>query len=380
LSVFAAPLMAALATAGTVRAELPSDIGAEPTSAVLQAPASKHWVWVNDMVFSHMSDGGAHLVDGDSGRYLGSLSTGYSARIVLSGDGKVIYSPETYFSRGTRGERTDVVTLYDAATLAAVGEISIPVKRSSNMPAMGNSVLTDDGRFLLIFNFNPSASVSVVDLASRKFVGEIETPGCALIYPTGTRSFFTLCGDLGAEVVTLDDSGAVLAQDRAAPLFDIGTDLVTERPVRLGNTWYFVSFDGRICPIVAGKGGLVPNRYWWLTSAAERRLGWRPGGLQTLAVHAGENRLYVIMHQGNRDTHKDPGKVIWVYDLAMNRRIMQIATRHLTGSIQVSADDQPLLYGVFADSTSLDIYDAQTGKPLRTVKDVATTPTILVTP
>jgi len=98
-----------------------------------------------------MADGMAYLVDGDTGRYLGTLSTGYSfAHLILSRDGKLIYSPETYFSRGTRGTRTDVVTLYDPRTLGVIGEIPIPPKRSSNMPMMANQVLTDDDRFLLI--------------------------------------------------------------------------------------------------------------------------------------------------------------------------------------------------------------------------------------
>ena len=105
--------------AGTdAHAALPPEIGNGTTSATLATPPSKHWVWVNDFVFPHMADGMAYLVDGDTGRYLGTLSTGYGfAGLVLPRDGKIIYSPETYFSRGTRGKRTDVVTLYDPGTL-----------------------------------------------------------------------------------------------------------------------------------------------------------------------------------------------------------------------------------------------------------------------
>lgn len=53
-----------------------------------------------------MTDGMAYLIDGDDGRCLGSLSTGMSfVRVVLPRDGRVIYSPETYFSRGTLGRQ-----------------------------------------------------------------------------------------------------------------------------------------------------------------------------------------------------------------------------------------------------------------------------------
>ena len=373
-------LLIAALLSGSARADLPSDNDRGPRSATLAVPAAKHWVWVNDFVFPHMADGMAYLIDGDAGRYLGTLSTGYGfARLVLTRDGKVIYSPETYFSRGTRGTRTDVVTLYDPATLKAVGEIPIPPKRSSNMPMMANAVLTDDERFLLIYNFNPAQSVTVVDTRTRKFVREVETPGCALVYPTGPRSFFSVCGDGALVLVNLDDNGAV-QQKRTDPLFDLGADPVTEKAVRAGGTWYFVSFAGRIYPLQAGPHQAALGAGWWLTTEAERKAGWRPGGLQQLAVNAQASRLYSIMHRGGVETHKDPGKDVWVYDLSSGKRAQQFTLKNLASSIQLSTDAQPLLFSILIDGTDLDIYDASNGKLLRTVDHVGTSPTIMVTP
>src|SRR5882757_2617635 len=373
-------LMSCAVLMGSARAELPADAGRSPEVATLAVPASKHWVWVNDFVFPHMADGMAYLIDGDSGRYLATLSTGYSfAHVLLSRDGKRIYSPETYFSRGTRGVRTDVVTLYDAGTLKAAGEIAIPPKRASNMPMIANAVLTDDDRFLLIYNFNPAQSVTVVDTQTRKFVREIETPGCALVYPTGPRSFFSVCGDGSLSLVALDDAGAA-QQTRTQPLFNMAGDPITEKPVRLGAIWYFVSFAGRIYPLEAGPRQAAVKPSWWLTSDAERKAGWRPGGLQQLAVDSRRSRLYAIMHRGGVETHKDPGKDVWVFDLSSHERVQQFALKNLSTSIQLSSDAQPLLFSIFIDGTDLDIYDAATGKLLRFVQHVGTTPTIMVTP
>jgi methylamine dehydrogenase heavy chain len=366
--------------AGFARADLPSDSELGPQVATLPVPASKHWVWVNDFVFPHMADGMAYLVDGDSGRYLGTLSTGYSfAHLLLSRDGKLIYSPETYFSRGTRGKRTDVVTLYDTATLKVAGEIAIPPKRSSNLPMMANAVFTDDERFLLIYNFNPSQTVTVVDTKLRKFIREVETPGCALVYPTGPRSFFSVCGDGSLSLVDLDDNGAP-HQQRTQPLFNMAADPVTEKAVRLGSTWYFVSFAGRIYPLEAGAQHATMGAPWWLTTEAERKAGWRPGGIQQLALSSRQSRLYAIMHRGGLETHKDPGKDVWVYDLQTRQRVQQFALKSLASSIQLSSDAQPLLFSIFIDGTDLDVYDAANGKLLRTVAHVGTTPTIMVTP
>ena len=379
-SNFGGALAMSMLLAGFARADLPPDTGRGPQMAELKVPASKHWVWVNDFVFPHMADGMAYLVDGDSGRYLGTLSTGYGfARVVLSGDGKLIYSPETYFARGTRGKRTDVVTLYDAGTLLAAGEIVIPPKRASNLPMMANSVLTDDGRFLLIYNFNPAQSVTVVDTKLRKFVREIETPGCALIYPTGPRSFFSVCGDGSLSLAELDDAGAA-HQTRTQPIFDLAKDPVTEKAVRIGKTWYFVSFAGRIYPLDVGPKHAVAGPAWWLTSDAERKAGWRPGGVQQLAVNVQKSRLYSIMHRGGIETHKDPGKDVWVYDVATRQRVQQFALKNLASSIQLTSDPQPLLFSIFIENPNLDIYDAAGGNWLRSVEHVGTTPTLMVTP
>ncbi len=364
----------------------PAAYGDVPNDPMLQVqsvpqPIPPHWVWVNDFVFPHMVSGKAMLVDGDSGRFVGELDTGFGAmRVVPSLDGKVIYSPETYFSRGTRGERTDVVTLYDPAHLSVLSEIIVPPKRSSNMPMLANAQLTDDGRFLLVYNFNPAQSVTVVDTRTRKFVGEIETSGCALIYPSGPRSFFSICADGALLHTVLNDSGAAQSSERTQPLFDVEHDPVTEKGVRLGDTWYFVSFGGTMYPVKIDKGQLKLQQRWSLLDADEQAAHWRPGGLQQLAVHAATNRLYSIMHRGPLETHKDPGREVWVYDLARQTRIQKITLKNNAGSIQVSRDAQPLLFSIFIESNVLDIYEALSGRYLRSVADIGTTPTVLVNP
>ena len=349
--------------------------------AALPAVASPHWVWVNDIVFPHMADGQARLVDGDTGRFLGLLSTGVAfEHIVIARDGKLIFSPETYFSRGTRGTRTDVVTLYDPVHLSPLGEIAIPPKRAVTMPMMADAELTDDGAFLLIYNYTPAQSVTVVDTRSRHFAGEIATPGCALVYPTGPRSFFSICADGALLDVHLDEAGHVSSRVHTGEFFNVAADPVTEKGVRLGSRWLFVSYGGTVYGVDITAQGLEPAAHWSLLSDAERRQHWRPGGLQQLAVHAQPDLLYSIMHQGGVETHKDPGQQVWVYDLARRRRVRRIMLKSPAGSIQVTRDDRPLLFAAFIGSTTLEVYDAQTGKYLRSVADAGTTPTLLVTP
>jgi methylamine dehydrogenase heavy chain len=347
----------------------------------LPAHPGPHWVWVNDIVFDYMADGRAYLIDADTGTFRGMLSTGYGyLGIVPARSSETLYSPETYFSRGTRGTRADVVTLYDPKTLSPGAEIPIPPKRAAIMPMVNAAVLTDDERFLLIYNFTPAQSVSVIDTRNRSFVGEIDTAGCALVYPTGPRSFFSICADGSLLQVSIDEHGKPTGSAHTPKLIDAEADPVTEKGVRSGDTYWFVSFKGEVLPLKVSPTQISAGTRWWLTSAEERKKGWRPGGLQHLAIHRTLHQLYAVMHQGGEGTHKDPGSEVWVFDVAQGKRLRTLPLASPAGSIQVTEDARPLLLAAFIGSHDLEVYEALSGKHLRTVSAIGLTPTTLVLP
>ena len=132
-------------------------------------------------------NGRAVLFDADSERMLGMLSLGFGANAVEVDRSKgVVHVAETYFSRHSRGVRTDVVTTYELKTLSAINEIVIPPKHATGSPKRHYSgVLRDDtgSELMLVTNITPAVSVSVVDLKKGKFLQEINTAGCGLVYP-----------------------------------------------------------------------------------------------------------------------------------------------------------------------------------------------------
>jgi methylamine dehydrogenase heavy chain len=355
------------------------NVQVEPfTAEQLPAKASPHWVWVNDVVFHHMADGKSFLVDGDKGRMLGMLSTGSSSLgVVLPRNGSAVLSPEIYFSRGTRGERTDVVTFYHPQKLAPMAEVSIPPKRVSSMPMAASASLTDDDRFLLVYNFTPAQSISVVDTVKRAFVGEIEIAGCALAFPTGRQGFFSLCNDGTAMQVSLDPAGKPASKTRSARLFDPVSDPITEKGVRAGTHWLFATFQGAVVPV--DVSGPVPRalKSWSMLDGATK--GWRPGGLQHLAWHAGDKRLYSLMHEGGPNTHKDPGSEVWVYDTDKKSRVQRIQLKDPATSIAVTRDAAPLLFAIYMGAQKVDVYEARSGKFLRSIAEIGFTPTTLAT-
>ena len=105
-------LLAAGAAAAT-----PPPLPAEHLT-VEQLPAqSPHWVYVYDDAFANEIDARIYLFDGDSFRRLGQIGAGFTPGYNLSPDGATTVVTTTYFARGSRGARTDVVEFTDNRTL-----------------------------------------------------------------------------------------------------------------------------------------------------------------------------------------------------------------------------------------------------------------------
>lgn len=340
-----------------------------------------HWIWVNDVNFYSLLDGKAYLIDGDSGRFLGMLGLGFfHNKMIFPAAADAIYTTQTHYSRGSYGERTDVIGIFDTRDLQPIGEIAIPAKRLTGMPTQGHTAITDEDRYILIYNFTPAQSVTVVDVKARKTLGEIETPGCSLVYPTGTHSFFMICGDGSLLSLRLDDRGREKSRRLTKPLFDPVQDPIEEDGVRNGNGWSFISREGYVYTFSTSTDELALSTPWSLQSDAERKASWRVGGYQIMAVHAASQRMFVLMHKGANFTHKAPAEEIWVYDLAQRVRQQRIKSKNPATAVRVSQDSKPLLYTTFIGDPILDVYDAKTGDHLRTVDQLGISPSFLQIP
>ncbi len=360
-----------IAAACVARAELPP----EPVFNVARVPTpyQPHWAWVHDFAFSHLIDSKFSLIDADTQAFLGMLSAGQFANFASSSARGEVYVAETYHSHGSRGTRADLVTVYDMATLAVVAEIELPPKRASTVVNKASATLLGDGRFLVVFNMNPATSVSVVDLEQRRFVGEIPTPGCSLVYATVAHGFFMLCGDGTLLSIALDDRGALSHSVHSKPFNDVDADPLTEKSSRIGSTWYFPSFAGRVQTIAADAEVARVGESWWLTSDEERRSGWRPAGWQWTAGHP-DGRLFVgMIPNGHVGSHKDPATEVWVFDAAHHARVAKIVLKTPAIAIEVTADAAPRLLVANVEGV-VDVYDANAGAYLHTVHGVGETP------
>jgi methylamine dehydrogenase heavy chain len=356
-----------------------ADLPAEKTGIVrtLPVPYPPHWVLVHDGAFLHMSDGKVVVLDADAttgpAQYKGMINNTFMGSFTTSGKRRELYVSESFHSRGHRGERTDVLTIYDQSTLAPVGEVVMPGgKRFNGLPEPHALQVVGDDRFLLSFNFNPGTSVWVVDLEKRVIASEVPTPGCALMYPTGKRGFSSLCADGAFLSVQLDESGKPVKQVRGKPPLDVEADPLFERPASHAGMSWFPTYEGMVLPVDFRGDVAKPGKAWSLLSKEERAEGWRPGGMQFLGTDAA-GKAFILFHSGGDNaSHQDPGTEAWVFDMKAKKRERRIALKHPAISLMLTQDEKPLMVTIGNTENGafvLDVYDALGGEWLRSLAD-----------
>ena len=348
--------IALFASFALAHAELPND----PVGVVETLPESypDSWVYAHDTNFFALSDGKVVIVDvtAENRHYKGSLPVGQFGSFLPSAKRSELYAAETFYSRRLRGERTDVITVYDKVNLSPIAEIPLPGGKRGQFVTFENTLqFLGDEKFLLLFNFAPAASVSVIDVEARKVVNEVQVPGCSMIYPTAKLSFASLCGDDVMLVSYLDKNGQLKEQKRTRKFFSGDDDPLFIFTGQVGNMLYFPSFKGMIQPVDMSRSTPKFKNSWSLLTDEEKNQNWRPGGWQIVTANE-QGQLFVLMHRdGYNGSHKDGGSEVWVYDVNSGKRERRIELKNWGVSIEVTQGSEPRLVVTNADF-DLDIY------------------------
>ena len=356
-----------------------ADFQPEAIGVIEQLPAQypDHWVLIHDFSFFHMFEGEVLVVDPlakDIGsQYKGMMPASFIAAFQRSTQRGEQYVMETFYSRGSRGgERTDVVTIYDPASLTVVDEVVIPPKRISGMPKTSATSLLANDRFLGIYNFTPGQSVSIVDLEKRTFVTEVSTAGCGFVIPNGDSSFSSICANGSFLTTNLDDNGEVSSSTKSEVVFDPNNDPVFEGPAISQGTAYFPTFRGQVLPVDVSGKRLKFGDFWWLTGDDERN--WRPGGMNVITTDSAGVGYVLMNPNGGEGTHKDGGAEVWMFDLQAQRRTSRINLTNWGLSLGTSGTgDNRLLFVTNAEMT-VDVYKVPSGDFVHTLNVGAVTP------
>jgi methylamine dehydrogenase heavy chain len=370
-----AVLLAASASAAAPKAKAakaqPPELPAETLGTATLAGKTSERVYVGDVAIAHIVDGRLRVFDARAGKLLGMLATGYAGNFVVNAKADEIYIATTYLSRLGRGERTDVLEVWDAQTLALKYEVLLPTKRAQTLNYRGMVNTTANGRFVLVQNATPATSVTVVDLAERKVAGEIGTPGCWGTLPAASHPsrFAMLCGDGKLATVTLDDKGQVADRQVSDKVFDADKDAWFHTAEQIGDKYLYLSFKGVLHEVDVSGATAALKSSRDLVSAAQKKLGWRPGGYQAFAVHPSGRWAVAAMHdKGREGSHKTPAKQLWMFDLQTGKRIAT-APGQGTASMTFSKSGKRLqaLDGL---TGALRVWDWQGGGKLKLVATI----------
>lgn len=328
------------------------------------------------------------IFDADSGKLEGSIPAGYVPNLAIAPDNTQFFVSETYWTHGSRGQRQDLVSIWDAKTLKLIKEITLP-GRALVGGKLQNFQLSADGSKAYVYIMRPASSVVWVDLKKQAVGGTVEIPGCALIFPWGNSTFASLCGDGSLALVNLGNA-AQPEVTHSKPFFDAATDPIYENSFIDRNTGkaLFMSYTGLVYPAKLGPDAVI-EKPWSIQQAAGfapagtgvQELAWRPGGGQPAAYHKASGRLFVLMHMGTYWTHKQGGTEVWVLDTNARTLLKRIPLQPIPtsglggdhppfyGTIGVSQDtEKPLIYLVNDEGGGDVVMDAGTGEILRKVE------------
>lgn len=349
----------------------PPELPAETLVASTLATAPSERVYVADIAINTIVDGRLRIFDAVRGRFLGQVHTGYAGMFTLSARSDELYVATTYLSRGGRGDRTDVLEVWDTSTLGLKFEVQLPPRRAQALNYRGLISVTANGRFVLVQNATPATSITVVDLSERKVATEVATPGCWGTLPAAGHParFAMLCGDGKVATVTLDDKGQVADRQATEKLFDADNDAWFHHAERLGDRYFFLSFKGGLHEVDVGGPVAVLKSSRSLVNAALQKQGWRPGGYQLFAVHPAGRWAVVAMHdKGGEGSHKFPAKQLWFVDLASGLRVAT-APGYGTASITFSRSGQRL-QALDGTTGALRTWQWNDGKPMKLLTTV----------
>lgn len=374
-----AALVLGLAGSPLVVAEesLPPPLPIEKMGTVESLPERypEHWFLVHDATFFHMLDGKVVVVDAtaETGpeQYKGALGVSFIGSVHESAYRPEIYVIESFNTRGPRGDRTDVLTIWDRSTLEVLDEVVWPTpKRYQGLPERFAMQTINNGKWLLVFNFSPAGSVTVVDLDKREIINEVAIPGCVLIYPTGKLGFSSLCADGRFLSTQLTPAGQIASQQRGDVFFDSDDTPIFEHAASIDGVTYFPSFDGMVHPVDMRGDIAIPGEAWSLVTDEERTQNWRPGGIGIIDEDE-LGRFYVLMHpDGGDGTQGGGGSEVWVFDPVGKKRVQRIALKEWGLSVTVSRGKNPLLLVTNPVDMSLETYDGQTGEFKKKMADL----------
>ena len=347
-----------------------AELKPETSDVKLADPPSLNWFYVDGGWISP----GTSIFDGETGKMKGMVETRRLADFAIDPAGKYYYIAETVWTKGDRGTRQDMVSIYDTREMKLQTEIAIP-GRILIGSRKNNFIVSDDGKWGFVYKLDPASSVNVVDLAARKFRANVELPGCASMMPNPGVGFSALCSD--GSIATVDMTRSKPAITRTQPFFAATDDPIFDNYAydSAKKEAVFLTYTGLVHTAKISATPTVAPAFSIQAAAGVRpgetkplEVNWLPGGRQPMALHRPSGHLYVLMHMGEYWSHKAPGTEIWDLDVAAKKVVKRFPLKTPADNIAVSQTDKPLIF-VNGESRKGFVIDATSGEQKREIED-----------
>jgi methylamine dehydrogenase heavy chain len=338
------------ASAPKARASMPEASAsvpeAEENDIATLPPIGPHWGFITNWV-----RGGIRIVDGDSGKLLGTIYSAQLSDFATDPAGNFYYVAETMWTRGNRGTRQDLLTVYDARTLKMVSEIAIPGRLLiGNRPL--NLTISPDGAYAFVYNLDPATSIQVVDLVKRRLAITLQVPGCGLAIAGSGGVVASLCSD-GSMVTAFYNTRKAGTPTRGRVFFDAESDPIFDNSFvdfRNGRA-LFMTYSGLVYEVSLGPTPLI-GEPWSIQMAAGLSKGstqplqvsWLPGGREPIAFNRDSGKAYVLMHMGELWSQKAAGSELWEVDVAARKVLRRKHLEVPIAAVAVTQGAHPLLF------------------------------------
>lgn len=370
----------ALATSATAclasAQNAPQTAVAAPTA--LPQSLGEHPVYVLDVLNGRLI---SELIgiDADRLQTISTLSLRYTPEILFSADGKKLYVLDAYFTRATRGDSRDVLSVFDANTLEIEqDDLLVPDRlRYKVFPADDRWFFSSpDGKYLFVAKYGKpdvhALRLTVLDAATFQQLAEYPLPSCdgGQVHVLKDARLLCLIGDRLVAIAPLTGQETPLV--RVAGGADSRTLLSAER-----TRWYRLEGDGRatVVDLASSPPRVLVNRAQ-LGIPTEHSVGWA----QQIVLSQDGARLFVGMTPESGELFgAGVADVIRVYDTETWTMLGELKPDDPAQYISSSRDGTQL-YMTNAQKRSFAVYDAFTLRERGTIHDLGISPSQILVP
>ncbi|HEX7821950.1 MAG TPA: amine dehydrogenase large subunit [Sphingobium sp.] len=334
---------------------------AEENDVATLPPIGPHWAFITNWL-----RGGIRIVDGDSGKMLGMIHSAPFSDFAIDPAGAFFYVAETMWSRGNRGTRQDLLTIYDAHSLKIVSEIPLTGRLLiGNRPL--NLSISPDGKYGFVYNLDPSTTIQVVNLVKRRLASSVEVPGCGLAIAGTGVSTASLCSD-GSMATIAYNSKSSGTPSRSPVFFSAEADPIFDNSFadRRSGKAIFLTYSGLIREVSISATPVI-GEPWSIQQAAGMPIvttdallvNWLPGGREPIAFNRKTGKAYILMHMGEYWSQKASGTELWEVDVAARKILRRKRLAKPIAAVAVTQDTNPVLMLVDEDDRLL-VLDGET--------------------